>query len=48
VLSGVSTAEEVPSVVVNRSGDSKMVDVLHTILEAISNMPKIIDEADFW
>jgi hypothetical protein len=48
VLFGVAIAEEVPGVVVNGSGDPKTVDVLQTFLEAISNMPKIINEADFW
>jgi hypothetical protein len=48
VISVVSTAEEVPGVVVNRTGDSKTVDVLQIFLEAISNMPKIINEAHFW
>jgi len=48
VFFGVSIAEEVPGVVVNGSRDSKMVDVLQTFFEAISNTPNIINEADFW
>jgi len=48
VFFGVSIAKEVPSVVVNGTRDSKMVDVLQTFFETISNMPNIINEADFW
>jgi hypothetical protein len=48
VFFGASIAEEVLGVIVTGSRDSKTVDVLQTFFEAISNMPNIINETDFW